>query len=230
LDIILSGIRKSFGESSGSRQIFRDLDAVFPSRKFSVIMGKSGMGKSTLLNLISGIDLPDAGSVRIGGIDVTAMDDAARTVFRRRRMGIVFQFFNLIPVLSVMDNVTLIARMDGMPRKEASKRALDLLSRTGMAGREKAFPDTLSGGEQQRVAIVRALVNDPPLLLADEPTGNLDQENGLAVLRLLAALAGEQGKTLVMVTHSPEALGFADQVLVVENFSLAVRAPGPGGA
>lgn len=229
LDIHLEGISKTFFENGSQRVIFKGLDTTFPSERFSVIVGKSGVGKSTLLNLISGIDVPDAGIITIGGQAVTGMNDSERTVFRRRHMGIIFQFFNLIPVLNVIDNVTIIARLDNMPEKHYMKNAMTLLERTGLSGREKSFPDTLSGGERQRVAIVRALVNDPDVILADEPTGNLDTETGRSILKLISTMAKEQRKTLIMVTHSPDAVGSAEHIFTVDNQRLIRSGPGEGG-
>ncbi|MCG8531338.1 MAG: ABC transporter ATP-binding protein, partial [Desulfovibrionales bacterium] len=171
MDIQLSHIHKSFDDHGSRRVIFEDLNIIFPPGEISVIVGKSGVGKSSLLNLISGIDTPDEGTITMGGQKITGLRDGPRTRFRRRHMGFVFQFFHLIPVLTVLENALLISQLDGGSQKQARTRALDLLSHVGLAGRENAFPDTLSGGEQQRLAIVRALVHDPPIILADEPTG-----------------------------------------------------------
>ncbi len=219
MDITLASITKTYQESGQARPIFTDLNAIFPTGAFSVIVGKSGVGKSTLLNLIGGIDLPDPGKgeIRIGSTVLSSLDDRRRTLFRREHIGMVFQFFNLIPVLTVMENIALVAELDGVTRGEYEERALFLLARVGLHGRQDTFPDKLSGGEQQRVAIVRALLNNPDIILADEPTGNLDVETGIAILELIVEMTQEAGKSLLMVTHSPEAMSFASHVFTVEN-------------
>jgi putative ABC transport system ATP-binding protein len=180
--------------------------------EFIAILGKSGSGKTTLLNLISGIDEVDCGDVYFEGVHLTKMNDTDRTLFRRRKIGFIFQFFNLIPTLTVWENVTLPLELLGQHGEEADRRARQLLAEVDLTGREKSYPDRLSGGEQQRVAIARALVHDPALVLADEPTGNLDDETGLHILQLLDRLTRRAGKTLLLVTHSPEAAAFADRV------------------
>ena len=180
--------------------------------EFIAILGKSGSGKTTLLNLISGIDEVDCGDVYFEGIHLTKMNDTDRTLFRRRNIGFIFQFFNLIPTLSVWENVTLPLELLGLHGEQVDSRARRLLAEVDLTGREKTYPDRLSGGEQQRVAIARALVHDPALVLADEPTGNLDDETGLHILQLLDRLTRQAGKTLLLVTHSPEAAAFADRV------------------
>ena len=220
MDILLADIFKAYDDSGEQRVIFDRMTTMFASGQFSVIMGKSGVGKSSLLNLISGIDLPGAGSITIGSNKVSQMDDTRRTIFRRQHIGFVYQFFNLIPVLTVLENVTLVAELDGQPRTRSKDSAVRLLEKVGLADRCSHYPDKLSGGEQQRVAIVRSLVNDPDIILADEPTGNLDQETGKIILDMITTLAGEKGKTLIMVTHSPEALAYADKVYTVAGHTL----------
>lgn len=227
LDILLSNISKTFDDNKGKRVIFNDMTADFPSGRFFVIMGKSGVGKSSLLNLISGIDVPDKGTIRVDGTCVSDMNDTQRTVFRRKHIGFIYQFFNLIPVLTVLENVTLICELDGMPKKTCLDRAASLLKKVGLFDRRNDYPDRLSGGEQQRVAIVRSLVNDPQIILADEPTGNLDVETGQVILELISDLAKNNGKTLVMATHSPEAVAYADQVFSVSGRTLIPQSKGP---
>lgn len=218
MDIEITALEKTFEHRD--RAIFTNLDAKFYAGKVSVILGKSGIGKSSLLNLIAGIDLPDKGDIRIGGHLMSGMDDTGRTLFRRRHIGFVFQSFNLIPVLTVLENVTLVGQLDGRPDKEIRRRAVSLLETVGLSDRQKEFPDRLSGGEQQRVALARALINDPAVILADEPTGNLDRDTGAAVLEMISTQARQLNKTLIMVTHSPDALAWADEVYTVENATL----------
>ena len=213
-------IDKSFDDSGTRRTIFHQASARFDAGSFCVIVGKSGVGKSSLLNLISGIDLPDRGEIRVGNHGISAMTDTARTLFRRRHIGFIYQFFNLIPVLTVLENVTLIAELDRVPAKKSRARARGLLEQVGLWDRRNNFPETLSGGEQQRVAIVRALVNDPDLVLADEPTGNLDQDTGKTILAMISDLVRTQNKTLIMVTHSPDAADWADRMYAVADGGL----------
>ncbi len=177
------------------------------------IMGRSGCGKSTLLNLISGIDLPLAGQVFIQGRELTAMDENERTRFRRRHIGFIYQFFNLLPTLTVRENVQLALELNGLPLQRAS----ELLEEVALADKADAFPDRLSGGEQQRVAIARALAHDPLLVLADEPTGNLDEDSGTRVLDLLRRLVRDAGHTLVLVTHDRETASLAHRILQLRH-------------
>jgi putative ABC transport system ATP-binding protein len=177
------------------------------------ILGPSGSGKSTLLNLICGIDLPDAGSVRVAGTDLTDLSERDRTLFRRHHVGFVFQFFNLLPTLTVLENLLLPVELKGAVGPPEEARARDLLRRVGLEDRAQTFPDRLSGGEQQRVAVARALVHQPDLVLADEPTGNLDEETGERVVELLDGLVGIEGRTLIVVTHSRELAARMDRVL-----------------
>lgn len=209
----LENLTKSFSEGETRRLVLQDVDWEFETGRFFAIVGKSGSGKSTLLNLISGIDLPEKGAIWVNGHNLTAWDERQRTLFRRTAIGFVFQFFNLIPTLTVGENVLLPLELNRMSRQEARRRAEAMLAYVGLADRWSTFPEKLSGGEQQRVALARALVHDPPLILADEPTGNLDDETGTHILELLARLSREGKRTLVMVTHSSEAASYADHVL-----------------
>ncbi len=213
--IQISGLHKSFREGSQTREVLHGLDITFYQGEFVALFGQSGSGKSTLLNLISGIEQPDAGQICINGVQMTALRERERTLFRRDHIGFIFQFFNLIPTLTVLENVTLPQELAGKKETAVRPRALELLARVGLADRRDAFPDKLSGGEQQRVAIARALAHDPMLLLADEPTGNLDEETGALVLELLLELTRAAGKTLIMATHNPEIAHLADRVLRV---------------
>jgi putative ABC transport system ATP-binding protein len=206
-------LTKSYYEGDVRRVVLQNAHAEFQPGQMTVILGKSGSGKSTLLNLISGIDAPDGGQIWVDGQELTALSERDRTLFRRARVGFIFQFFNLIPTLTVGENVSLPLELNHAPRTEAREKAQGMLDSVGLLDRWGTFPEKLSGGEQQRVALARALVHDPLLILADEPTGNLDEETGSQVMSLLARLAREQGRTLLMVTHSLEAASQADRVL-----------------
>lgn len=214
--IQLEGLSKSYSEAGQKRLILDSLSLQFAAGEFVCLVGKSGSGKSTLLNLISGIDAPTEGNVTIHAgdqtVQLTSLSEHERTLFRRRHIGIVFQFFNLIPTLTVLENVTLPLELAGV-RGDGRKEATALLQRVGLGNRLATYPDRLSGGEQQRVAIARALVHNPLLILADEPTGNLDEETGDSVLSLLLELSRDSGKTLIMATHAPEVAEQADRVL-----------------
>ena len=209
----LRGLRKCYIEGGRERVILDSVDFAFNRGEFVVLLGHSGSGKSTLLNLISGIDRPDGGDVAVLGTMITRLSERERTLFRRDHIGFVFQFFNLIPTLSVLENVTLPQKLAGRDRKTVEAAAMSLLERVGLADRRDTFPDKLSGGEQQRVAIARALAHDPLLVLADEPTGNLDDVNGERVLALLLELTRSAGRTLLMATHNPDVAPLADRVL-----------------
>ena len=213
----LSGVVKVYREGETERVVLREVDLAVAPGEIVVLLGRSGSGKSTLLNLISGIDRPTSGVVRVQGVDVAALTDTERTRFRRRRIGFVFQFFNLIPTLTVEENVRLPLELNGIDGAVGRRRAVDGLMAVGLADRAASFPDRLSGGEQQRVAVARALVHDPALVLADEPTGNLDAESARHVLRLLAALARETGRTVIAASHSEEVAALADRVFTLAD-------------
>ena len=215
--IELRGLSKRYQEGESERVVLEAVDLSIAPGQFVVLLGQSGSGKSTLLNLIGGIDTPSSGTVRIGGVDLTALDERRRTLFRRDRIGFIFQFFNLIPTLSVLENVTLPGELAGLPRPALETGALELLGRVGLADRASAMPDRLSGGQQQRVAIARALLHQPLLILADEPTGNLDEHTGEQVLQLLIDLTRRQGRTLIMATHNAAIAERADRVLRVQE-------------
>ena len=206
-------LTKTYFEGDVQRVVLQNAHAEFQPGEMTVILGKSGIGKSTLLNLISGIDAPDSGEVWVDGQELTTLSERDRTLFRRARIGFIFQFFNLIPTLTVGENVSLPLELNHVPREQAREKAENLLNSVGLLDRWDTFPEKLSGGEQQRVALARALVHDPLLILADEPTGNLDEETGAQVMSLLARLTREQNRTLLMVTHSQEAASLADRVL-----------------
>ncbi len=215
--IRLERLAKSYLEGLHERCVLCDMSATFAEGEFVAILGKSGSGKSTLLNVISGIDRVDSGSVWFGDQNLTALDDRQRTLFRRRKIGFIFQFLNLIPTLTVWENVVLPLELNGLTTPDDTRRAEGLLEAVELLDRRTTFPDRLSGGEQQRVAIARALVHDPLLILADEPTGNLDEETGRRVMQLLDSLTRQSGKTILLVTHSHEAAAHADRVLHVRE-------------
>ncbi|MCI0546241.1 MAG: ABC transporter ATP-binding protein [Candidatus Rokubacteria bacterium] len=221
----MRNLTKVYREGTSERVVFQGADAEIASGEIAVLVGRSGSGKSTLLNLISGIDLPTAGTILVDGTDMTALGERQRTLFRRERMGFVFQFFNLIPLLTVEENLLLPLELVGRRDRAARARVRQLLDRVGLADRAESAPDQLSGGEQQRVAIARALAHDPSLVLADEPTGNLDAETARDVLALLDEVAREMGKTVVMVTHSREVVGVADRVFSVQHGRLREEPP-----
>ncbi|UCD40918.1 MAG: ABC transporter ATP-binding protein [Chloroflexota bacterium] len=210
--IILDNLWKQFQEGNKKREVLRGTGAAFQRGEFIAILGKSGSGKSTLLNVISGIDEPDQGDIKINGQLLTQLDEYQRTIFRRQKIGFVFQFFNLIPTLTVLENVSLPLELVGAEMKEAVERSSAMLAEVGLSDRLNTFPERLSGGEQQRVAIARALVHDPLVVLADEPTGNLDEDTGEQVLNLLDKLTRQAGKNLIMVTHSNENAIYADRL------------------
>lgn len=216
----LHNLTKTFQEGEKERTIFDNLNLGFPRGEFIVMLGSSGSGKSTLLNIISGIEKPTAGYVTIDGTNITGLSERERTLFRRDQIGIVFQFFNLIPTLTVLENITLPMELAGRKRSEVEAIGRKLLKEVGLADREDSFPDKLSGGEQQRIAIARALAHDPMIVLADEPTGNLDEDTSDIILDLLLSLTREAGKTLLMATHSPEILPHADRVYRMHNGQL----------
>jgi putative ABC transport system ATP-binding protein len=213
----LDRVSKDYHEGAEARHVLREASAAFAEGELVAIRGRSGSGKSTLLNLVAGVDVPTAGEVFVAGTCLSRLSPAERTLFRRDHLGFVFQFFNLIPTLTVLENVQLPAELGGGSAADAAARARALLAEVGLEGRERTFPDRLSGGEQQRVAIARALVQGPRLLLADEPTGNLDDAAGRAVLALLDRVTRRAGRTLVLVTHSAQVAAMADRVFSIED-------------
>ncbi|MCJ7535470.1 MAG: ABC transporter ATP-binding protein [Anaerolineales bacterium] len=214
--IHLDNLWKQFYEGNQKREVLRGTGATFGKGEFIAILGKSGSGKSTLLNVISGIDEPDQGNIQINGQLLTQLDEYQRTLFRRQKIGFVFQFFNLIPTLTVLENVSLPLELVGAGVQDAVEKASQILDEVGLSDRLNTFPERLSGGEQQRVAIARALVHDPLVVLADEPTGNLDEDTGEQVLAILDRLTRQAGKNLIMVTHSKENAIFADRLFELQ--------------
>ncbi|HDP88696.1 MAG TPA: ABC transporter ATP-binding protein [Thioalkalivibrio sp.] len=210
------GLSRTYDQGGIAQHVLRDADLDVAAGEQVALIGRSGSGKSTLLNLLAGIDRPDAGSILIGDVALHALDETARTRFRRTHIGFVYQFFNLIPTLTAVENAALPLELTGTPRRRALRRAREDLATLGLAARADAIPDQLSGGERQRVAVARALIHAPTLVLADEPTGNLDVAIGRQVLAQLQGLCRERGTTLVTVTHSGEVAAGADRVLTLE--------------
>jgi putative ABC transport system ATP-binding protein len=214
--VLLRAVAKSVREGGRSRPVLAGVDLDVGAGEAVAILGRSGSGKSTLLNLIAGIDDADGGEITTCGVDVVRADERARASLRRRHVGFVFQAFHLLPTLTVAENVALPLELAGVPAAAARARAAELLARIGLADRADAWPEVLSGGEQQRVALLRALAPRPQLLLCDEPTGNLDDASARAVLELLAELRREHGCALVVVTHSREAAAICERQLHLE--------------
>ncbi|SCB56192.1 putative ABC transport system ATP-binding protein [Rhizobium aethiopicum] len=211
--IALAGVRKSFRIGAGTIPIFSGLDLSIPRGDFVAVMGPSGSGKSTLLNMLGGIDSPDAGKIRVGRSHLEQMGEGARAVWRAHAMGIVFQFYNLLPMLNAAENIELPLLLKPLGRKERRARVDTVMDLVGLAGRQRQFPSSMSGGQQQRVGIARAIVTDPDLILCDEPTGDLDRKSADDILEMLSFLNRELQKTIIMVTHDPEAASFARRTL-----------------
>ncbi|NKJ96274.1 ATP-binding cassette domain-containing protein [Rhizobium leguminosarum bv. viciae] len=211
--IALRGVRKAFRIGAETILIFSGLDLSIARGDFIAVMGPSGSGKSTLLNMLGGIDSPDAGEIRIGRSHLEQMGEGARAAWRAHGMGIVFQFYNLLPMLNVGENIELPLLLKPLGRKERHARVETVLELVGLAGRQRQFPSSMSGGQQQRVGIARAIVGDPDLLLCDEPTGDLDRKSANDILEMLGFLNRELHKTIIMVTHDPEAAAFARRTL-----------------
>ncbi len=213
-------LSKSYLHAEQGSVVFKNMDGVINEGEFVVLLGKSGSGKSTLLNLISGIDAPTSGDILVNTKSLTRMSEAERTLLRRHNIGFIFQSFNLIPTLTVTDNLLLPLELTKQLDDESRARAGQLLEQLGVVDRSDYYPDQLSGGEQQRIAIARALIHKPAIVLADEPTGNLDQETGQEVLALLDQMVRQAGKTMVMVTHSQEVIGLADRLMTIRDCQL----------
>ncbi len=211
----VEAVSKTYGDHHVNA--VKDVSLNFQSGEFAALMGPSGCGKSTLLNLMGGIDRPTSGRVWLDDKDLSALSDEEVTKIRGNRIGFIFQFFNLLSTLTVIENVALPLELAGRDGRECQKQAIEMLALVGMEKRVKFYPSQLSGGEMQRTAIARALIHRPTLILADEPTGNLDSENGKAVLELLQSVNREFKPTIVMATHSQEAASYADRIIEVRD-------------
>jgi putative ABC transport system ATP-binding protein len=218
--LILDAVSRSFGAGVHRRSVLDRVSVTIAAASETAIIGRSGCGKSTLLNLISGIDRADSGRVIFDGVDLGALAEPERTVFRRRRVGFVYQFFNLLTTLNVEENVRLVLSLDGVGAAQARHRSRAMLERVGLGDRLQSPVDVLSGGEQQRVALARALVHDPALLLADEPTGNVDEATAAQLAPLLRELARERGATVLLVTHDRQLAAGADRCLTLRDGQL----------
>lgn len=215
--IEIRNLRKNFGEGELLVEALRGVDLSIQRGEFVAIMGPSGSGKSTLLGILGGVDTPTSGNVLLERVDLAKLNDDQRTLMRRRRIGFIFQAFNLLPTLSALENVALPLELDGVGRRDATERAMEALKTVELESRAHHVPSKLSGGEQQRVAIARALVVRPAIILADEPTGNLDSRQSQRMIQLLASLADEQQQTIVMVTHDPQVARAARRLLLFRD-------------
>ena len=225
--VLLSGVRKTYVTGAGEFEALRGIDLAIEKGVFAAVVGKSGSGKSTLINMITGIDRPTAGEVWVAGTPVHQLSENEIAVWRGRTVGVVFQFFQLLPTLTALENVMLpMDFCDCFLPEERPARALDLLTLVGIGDQADKLPANLSGGQQQLVAIARSLANDPPLLVADEPTGNLDNTTAIAIIELFRSLAA-QGKTIVMVTHDLDLVKRAQRIITVAEGLLANGGGGP---
>jgi putative ABC transport system ATP-binding protein len=224
--VALREVRKVYAEGGREREVLKGVDMTLAPGEFVALLGRSGSGKTSLLHVIAGIDRPTSGTVELFGEDLTRAGEERSTAVRRARIGMVFQTFNLLPTLTLEENLLLPLELTGKLDRGGRERADELLGRVGLAGRGAQFPDRLSGGEQQRAALARALVHGPDLVLADEPTGNLDDDNARSVLELLRELLRPAGKSLVLVTHSASAAAIADRVLELRDGRVVERGAG----
>jgi putative ABC transport system ATP-binding protein len=223
--IELRNLSKIFPEGLIRHEVLHQVNFRIRKGELVILLGRSGSGKSTLLNLISGIDLPTSGEVFINHENLTQLSEQQRTIFRRQNIGFIFQFFNLIPTLTVEENLLLPLELNEKSGLSAQKKVHQILTEVGLADRAHSYPDRLSGGEQQRIAIARALIHEPQLILADEPTGNLDYETGRQIIELLDRLVRQNGKTMLMATHSRELIGLADRIVTIRDGALYEVAP-----
>ena len=219
----MKNVHKHYFLGGDKVSALRNVNLTIPAQRFSVLSGMSGSGKTTLLNIIGGIDNIDNGTLFIGGQDMGTMNDNQRSVFRARNLGYIFQNFNLIPVLSAEENIEFPLIILGYPARYRRKMVRDMLANVGLQGKEKALPGQLSGGQRQRVAIARALIHRPPLVLADEPTANLDTRTSLAILQLLRRLQKAFSVTVIFSSHDPQVISEADRVYIVQDGEVALQ-------
>jgi putative ABC transport system ATP-binding protein len=224
--VAIRNLAKAYHRGGQVVPVLTDISMDIAAGDYVALMGPSGSGKSTLLNLIAGIDKPDAGSLRIGGVDITALDEADLAAWRARNVGFIFQFYNLMPVLTAFENVELPLLLTDLSARERREHVAAALEMVGLSDRVEHYPSELSGGQQQRVAIARAIITDPTILVADEPTGDLDRVSAEEVLNLIERLNRELGKTVIMVTHDPHSAGKARMVHHLDKGELDHR---PGG-
>lgn len=215
--IEIKNICKSFGNSDNKTEVLKNVSLSINKGEFIALMGASGSGKSTLLYLLGGLDSPDSGEILINGKNISKMKDKEISVLRRRKIGFVFQFFNLVQNLSVEDNILLPLTMDGKSPKKYSEKLSKILEITGLSSKRKFFPPQLSGGQQQRTAIARTVLSEPEIILADEPTGNLDSNTGREIMELFSRINKEKGITVLMVTHSDECAAYADRIITLSD-------------
>lgn len=215
----VNNLNKVYGSGETKVEALKDISFSVEKGEFLAIIGPSGSGKSTLLHIIGGVDSPTSGSVIIGDTDIAKLDETALAIFRRRQIGLIYQFYNLIPILNVEENLTLPLLLDG--RKPDKQHVADIIDKLGLGERLNHLPNQLSGGQQQRVSIGRALINSPALLLADEPTGNLDSENSKEIIKLLRKFNKEQNQTVVIITHDEKIAMAADRVIAIEDGRIA---------
>jgi len=211
----LKSVSKNYFEGNTKHIVLNNFELYIPVGEIIILFGKSGSGKSTLLNIISGIDVPDSGSVTIDKTDITKLSEKERTLIRRKKIGFIFQFFNLIPTLTVKENLQLPLELNNADDQE--NKINTILTEVGLIDRADTYPDKLSGGEQQRISIARALIHNPDIILADEPTGNLDYETSLQIIDLLDRVVKKKGKTMIMVTHSKDVIGLADRIISLKE-------------
>ena len=217
IQVRIRNLSRSFQEGGREHSVLHELSVDFARGETVALRGRSGSGKSTLLNLISGIDAPDAGEVEVAGLNITTMSERDRTLYRREHIGFVYQAFNLVSTLTVSDNIRLVLQLNKVPETESGDRISYLLDAVDLSDRAGSYPDVLSGGEQQRVAIARALAHNPSLLLADEPTGNLDDKTAAGVLQLLDKLVRHSGGTMIIATHSAAVASRCDRIIELHD-------------
>lgn len=219
--VVVRDLRRSFGSGARTVHALRGVSFEVRRGELTALKGKSGSGKTTLMNLVGGLDTPTGGTVELDGTDLTGLDESGRLALRRDRIGFVFQSFGLIPVLTAAENVGVPMRMRGVPAKQREERVRTLLALVGLADHAGQRPGELSGGQQQRVAVARALANEPALIIADEPTGQLDSETGRSIMRLLRAVVRSEGITALVATHDPELMELADRVVELRDGRIA---------